>query len=365
MTRGNDLLRGATIEAALARPHNGFAVTRLALALAVVVSHAFSVVTGRITDEPLVLSTGFSLGEHAVNGFFALSGFLVTMSFARRGWRDYALARLLRIAPGLVVATLAVALLLGGALTTLPLPAYLAEPGLWRFVTGTLTTFKSNAALPGVFADNPFRFPMGTVWTLKYEVLCYAGVLVAGVAGLLRPRLASALVPAGLFVAILVVELLVPQPPKGLETALRLPFLFAAGAAFYIWRDRVRLSWLAAVAIAATAALLADTFAYKALLFTADAYGVLVVALSPALARPAFDLRHDLSYGVYLYGWPVQQALRQLWPTGTSWLLLGPALALTMLVAAASWLAVERPALAFKARALDRRKVRMVVPAAP
>ena len=88
------------------RPHDNFMLIRLALALAVVVSHAFSVTTGRVEDEPLHALTGFTLGEHAVNGFFAVSGFLVTMSFLRRGWRDYAVARALRIGPGLIAATL-------------------------------------------------------------------------------------------------------------------------------------------------------------------------------------------------------------------------------------------------------------------
>ncbi|MDB5511725.1 MAG: hypothetical protein JWR08_1208, partial [Enterovirga sp.] len=76
---------------ALARPANAFTAVRLALAVAVVLSHAFSVTTGRVEDEPLARLTGFTLGEHAVNGFFAISGFLVTMSFCRRGWRDYVL----------------------------------------------------------------------------------------------------------------------------------------------------------------------------------------------------------------------------------------------------------------------------------
>lgn len=355
MIRFADRLRGPTIADALARPTNGFAITRLALALAVVVSHAFSVTTGRVGDEPLAAWTGFTLGEHAVNGFFAVSGFLVTMSFERRGWRDYALARVLRIAPGLVAATLVVAVLLGGFLTSLSVAEYLADPGLWRFLATTLTTLKSNSALPGVFGANPFRFPMGTVWTLKYEVLCYVGLALAGLFGLLRARSAAALVPAGLFAAIVALDLLVPQPPKGMETALRLPFLFAAGGALYLWRDRVRLSWLAVGALGAAAAVLAGTPLYKAVLFAASAYGVFVVALSGALARPGLDLRHDLSYGVYLYGWPVQQALHQLWPTASAPLLLGPALAITLAVAALSWFAVERPALALKARTVGRR----------
>ena len=93
-----------TIAAALERRPNGFTGLRLALALAVVVSHAFSVATGAAGDEPLARLTGYTLGEHAVNGFFAVSGFLVTMSCDRRGIRDYAVARTLRILPGLVAA---------------------------------------------------------------------------------------------------------------------------------------------------------------------------------------------------------------------------------------------------------------------
>ena len=99
--RRREASAGRVDRAALARPHNNFALLRLALALAVVVSHAFSVTTGEVQDEPLARLTGFTLGEHAVNGFFAISGFLVTMSFDRRGWRDYAVARTLRIAPAL------------------------------------------------------------------------------------------------------------------------------------------------------------------------------------------------------------------------------------------------------------------------
>ena len=356
---------GPTIGAALDAPANGFSGLRLGLALAVVVSHGFSVVSGRIEDEPLTRLTGFTLGEHAVNGFFAISGFLVTMSFCGRGWRDYVIARALRIAPGLIAATLIVSLALGAALTRLDLGEYLASPGLWRFVTGTLTTFKSNAALPGVFAENPFRMPMGTVWTLKYEVICYVGVLAAGVVGLLRSRWPAALLAGGLLLAILMLDWVSPDASKGVQTALRLPFLFAAGAALFLWRHRIPLSGKGALGLVLLAAVLSSTPAYHALLFLAEAYGVIYLAFSPVLARPAFDLREDLSYGVYLYGWPIQQGFRQLWPEAGAWMLLGPSLGLALLAGWASWRLVEAPALALKARTLGRRTLRMIEPAAP
>lgn len=354
------LFSGPTVAEALARPHNAFSGLRLALALMVVVSHAFSVVSGNGLDEPLARSTGFSLGEHAVNGFFAVSGFLVTMSYDRRGWRDYVIARSLRILPGLVAATLAVSLLLGGALTRLPLSEYLAAPELWRFVRGTLLSFKSNASLPGLFETNPLRSPLGTVWTLKYETICYAGVLVVGLCGLLRRRWA---VPA-LTAALAVLEVVRPEMPKGTETALRLPLIFAFGACLYLWRDTVRLTPWPLLGLAA-ALLLQGHAPARTLLFLSESYAAVWLAFLPPLARPALDPPADLSYGVYLYGWPIQQSLHALFPAASALALLPPALLLALLVAALSWYAVEKPALRLKARALGRRTLGTIEPAGP
>lgn len=343
-------LRGASVAQALTGPHNHFGLLRLVLALAVVVSHAFSVATGRVEDEPWAQSTGFTLGEHAVNGFFAISGFLVTMSYDRRGWRDYLVARTLRIAPGLIAATLVVALGLGAALTRLDLGAYFADPQLRRFITGTLTTFKSASALPGVFDRNPLPFPMGTVWTLKYETLCYLGVLVGGLIGLLaRPRLALA---AGglLLVAAVAREVVAPEGPKGVETALRLPLIFLAGGLIYLFRERVRLSLPGLALVLLALVLLSPTPLYKPALYLATAWGVLVLALDPLLTRWRSEPSADLSYGVYLYGWPIQQASYALFPAAGALMLFWPALIVTVAVAWLSWHLVEKPALGLKRR---------------
>ena len=357
--------RAPTVSEALARPRNGFSGLRLALALAVVVSHAFSVTSGNALDEPLARATGFTLGEHAVNGFFAVSGFLVAMSFDRRGLVDYLIARTLRILPGLVAATLVVALVLGAAMSTLPVGEYLRDGGVWRFVRGTLTTFKSNAALPGVFPDNPYRSPLGTVWTLKYEVLCYLGVVAAGLLGALRTRWSAPSVAAGFALALLIADATRPYLPKGLETALRLPLIFAIGAALYTNRDIVRLSVIPLAILGLGCALARHTSAYRTLLFVAEGYGAVWLGLSPWLARKAFDPASDLSYGIYLYGWPIQQSLHALWPGASAALLLLPALLITIPVAAASWFGIERPALRLKARTLGRRTLGTIEPAGP
>jgi peptidoglycan/LPS O-acetylase OafA/YrhL len=346
-----------TVAEAVKRPYDNFTLLRLALAVAVVVSHAASVGTGRHIDEPLYGLTGYTLGEHGVNGFFAVSGFLVAMSWDRRGGAlPFAAARLLRVFPGLIVATLFTALVIGGAMTTMTLGGYLASPATWKMIWQTLSTFKSATTLPGVFEGNPLRWPISTVWTLRYELFCYAGLLAYGVLGGFRKPWAALAGAAALALALIVLGALGPIP-KGRETALRLPLIFACGALAWLYRDRIRLS--PALAAAALAAVVAAAFVsqalYKPVLFVASAYLFLWIAMAPGLSHPRFEPPGDISYGVYLYGWPVQQTLQALFPTVSGWAMLPAALAVTCALAAASWLLVEKPALRFKTRFMPAR----------
>src|SRR5205085_8476101 len=125
---------------------------------------------------------------------------------------------------------------------------------------------------------------------------------------------------------------------------------FAAGGALYLWRDAARLSWLMTAALLAAAWLSAGTPLYRAVLFALEAYGVIWLALAPGLSHRLLEPGADLSYGTYLYGWPVQQALVQLFPGTTPSLLLPPAIAISLGLAALSWYLVEKPALSLKAR---------------
>jgi peptidoglycan/LPS O-acetylase OafA/YrhL len=346
-----------TVAQSLKRPFDNFTVLRLVLALAVVVSHAASVGTGRHTDEPLYALTGYTLGEHGVNGFFAVSGFLVAMSWDRRGGAlPFALARILRVFPGLIMAVLVTALALGVAMTSLPAGQYLSDGRVWQMIFVTITTFKSATILPGVFENNPLRWPISTVWTLRYELMCYGGLLAYGVAGgFRRPWLAlsgAALVA----LALLVLGILGPIP-KGQETALRLPLIFAAGSLLYLYRDTIPVSISVAAALVAACVVAALLFApfYRPLLFISSAYICLFIAIAPALSHPAFEPPGDISYGLYLYGWPIQQALQSFYPGVSGWILLCPALVITCAVATASWLLVEKPALQLKKRWMPAR----------
>ena len=155
---------------------------------------------------------------------------------------------------------------------------------------------------------------------------------------------------AALTVAVVLREVLTPHGPKGTETVFRLPLIFLAGGVVYLYREKVTLSLpLLAVALAALVPL-SFTPLYKAALYLVTAWGILVLALAPALTRRAAEPPADLSYGVYLYGWPIQQALHALFPALGAVALLWPSLAVTVVVAALSWYLIEKPALGLKRR---------------
>jgi peptidoglycan/LPS O-acetylase OafA/YrhL len=144
---------------------------------------------------------------------------------------------------------------------------------------------------------------------------------------------------------------------KGPETSLRLPLIFFCGALAWLYRDRIplNLGFIAALIFALPLAGLAFPPLYKPLLFVGSAYLFLWIAMAPGLSHPRVEPPGDISYGVYLYGWPVQQTLQALFPAVSGWAMLPVALAVTCSLAALSWLYVEKPALALKARFMPAR----------
>lgn len=345
-----------TIAQALTRGFDNFGFIRLALSVFVVVSHTVSIgLTGLASTEPGYAWTGLTLGEHSVNCFFAISGFLIAMSWDRRpNAVFFATSRFLRLVPGLVAAVVISTFVIGAAMTSLPLSAYLRSGETWQFLLETIFRLKSTGTLPGVFEDNPLHIVLGTVWSLKYEIGCYFGLFVLGVTGLLlRPRviLAVALI-FGL--GLLAIDILALKVSASQFTAFRLRFIFALAAALYVWRERVPVSLPMALMAFLLALALQRTPLYHAALYATETYLVLCLAIAPGLSSPKLELPFDFSYGIYLYGLPVQQALTALFHPQNPYMLLPPALMVTTVFAAFSWYCIEKPTMSLKKRVLAR-----------
>ncbi|MGQ7297585.1 acyltransferase family protein [Quadrisphaera sp. KR29] len=326
---------------------NAFDVVRLVLAGTVAVTHAMELALGW---QPRIGRTDVS--ALAVDGFFVLSGFLITASWLRLGSLPrFAWHRALRILPGfwacllltaLVVAPLVAVLGGGSARDVLQGPDSAAT-----YVLHNAGLFMAQFEVTGLPASAPDRVLNGSLWTLFYEALCYAAVAGLGAVGLLRSR------PVLVVAAVAVLQLLTAaQEATGAallpgENLPRLLLLFALGAAAQLLAERVPVTPAALVVAGVTLLggllLLED---YRAV--GAPGLALLLLAVAARLPwRPR--LRRDLSYGTYVWHWPVALLVLSTPLAGAPFpVVLAVVLAATALAALASWHLVEAPALRLK-----------------
>ena len=337
------------------RAGNNFGIIRLALATLVVLSHAPELLDGDRSREILSRLFGtLSFGEFAVDGFFLVSGYLITLSCERsRGSVNYLAKRVLRIYPGFVVAFL-VSLLVAGWLAGGALATLTGRPGIEQ-IARMLTL--QNPALEGAFARLHYPHLNGAIWTIAYEFRCYVLTLGLGALGLFRRRALY----LGLTLALLALHLSGLPFDYGLPDIAAAVFgtiahnvrffgVFCVGGCFYLFRDRIPYSggraMLAALGCAATLFVpaLAETGlavfgGYALFWFSFHAHGRLLRRLDPPM---------DISYGLYLYAWPVQNLIIQRDPAISPWVLFALSTAIAAAIGLASWVLVERPCLALK-----------------
>src|SRR5262249_2346678 len=125
---------------------------------------------------------------------------------------------------------------------------------------------------------------------------------------------------------------------------------FVAGLVLYRYRDRI--SWSPRLFLVATAISVALIFVPTGVRFSALPIGYMTIYLGlQSPPRNRIVLSGDYSYGLYLYGFPVQQAIMATSPALRHWYLnLLVAIPCAIAVATASWWLVERPALAQRKR---------------
>jgi peptidoglycan/LPS O-acetylase OafA/YrhL len=344
----------------------GFDYLRIGLALAVLVWHSD------------ILSTGSAALYHARWGgpfrfllavilpmFFALSGFLVAGSLARTRLHQFVALRALRLVPALAVEVTLSALILGAFFTTLPLRDYLTSPELSSYLGNIVGLV--HFTLPGVFEHNPAARAINSqLWTIPFELECYLSLVLFSLSTVLRDRRAFvALIVLFSFVATARAFLLDPVSPIGPIPGRALVVSFLAGVSLHLYRDRIPYApALGLVAgIAAAVMLQCPNTCYLA------AFPVAYVTVWLGLMRPPKIPFGDLSYGVYLFHFPIEQSIVHVFPgVGCWWRLTLIALPPTALCAWLSWSLVEHPALSCKDQvlaAVDRAYAALAHPARP
>ena len=340
-------------DAALRRSDNFLPLRHLA-ALLVIYGHSYALGRHPPGDADVLakLMPGFYAGNLAVYLFFAVSGFLVTLSLLRfqgphwQGVMRYVRNRVLRVYPGYLACLLVCVFVIGAAFTTLPLGDYFRADGTRGYLVQNLQPVTLAWELPGVFEGNAYpNVVNGTLWSLSLEVRWYFYLGLLAALTIVRRRWAFTAVALAL-VAFGAWEWWSGKPDVNEYRALSQTYLIAALCAH--WRERIPVShWLMA-GFAGIAVLVHGSRWFGPAVVAAAIYFVLWAAYAlPAMRWPG---TRDYSYGLFLYGFPVQQSLVAAVPHIAPLALLPAAVACALVLAAASWHWVERPALQWKGK---------------
>lgn len=326
---------------------NNFDLVRLALASTVFLFHVYA-----LSRAPeLAFLDRFLSADFAVKGFFAVSGYLVFMSYERSAsLREYFEKRARRILPA-YVAVIILATLAGLWLTSLDFSRYFSE-GALRYLAANLAFANFLApTLPDVFESNPHNAVNGALWTLKIEVMFYLTLPLIVALFRFFGRRAVIVAIYGLSAAYsFFLTLAAERTAEPIYAMLarqypgQLTFFMCGALLYYAAPQLGRTPYLLAfVAACAYLLLIGGTDPFIAPL--AISYAVLYFALAfPYLGN--FARFGDFSYGVYILHFPILQYLVQRGSFAHDpWQAFAVACALVALSAVMLWHFVEKPAL--------------------
>jgi peptidoglycan/LPS O-acetylase OafA/YrhL len=334
---------------------NNFTLLRFSAAMTVLFAHSVAVLGLPPEREFFFRRLGFSLGEMGLDMLFVTSGFLVTASLiAREDLVAYLWARALRVYPALWVMLVLTVFGLAPTLTALPLADYFTSSKAWEYFFKCATLIGGvRYTLPGVFETVPLKNEFnGSLWTMPVEVRMYlylAGTwLVLAVAPSLRAKAMRFFLPlaAATLFAIVASGRLTGGPVNGANIRV---FMFLYGSSLYLWRDRVPMSRGLLVGLLAALVLVSfDKTVFFLVYAVCLAPLVLHLAYVPGGRIRRFNDWGDFSYGVYIYAFPIQQTLANLFPVMSLAAMMASSALASLAVAIASWKLIEKRALEHK-----------------
>jgi len=328
---------------------NNFDHIRLLLALGVFFYHI-----GELTQLPDFQFRGSStVAAVAVHSFFIVSGFLIFMSYERsRSLGSYFAKRFRRIAPG-YIAVIVLSFLFLSLISTLPLQEYFTSPDSIKFLLANLSTLNFlHPTLPGVFEDHPYNAVDGALWTIKVEVGFYLAVpLIAWFYRWIDTGKLLGIIFLLSTLFYFAMGYLYQQEHNQIFSILQrqLPaqmVFFSSGALLFYYFDFFKRHSLVFISIALIAYAV-QTLISSDLLYPVYAASLSVIVIYLALIFPY--LGHiakygDLSYGVYIWHFPVIQTFisLHLFDTHPIAALIGLITAVALL-AWLSWHLIEKP----------------------
>lgn len=350
----------------LQRDNNNFDLFRLIAAAMVIYGHAYALAPQEGYTDFIGSKLPYDYsGSLAVKIFFFLSGLVVTDSLLKK--RDiwaFVIARVFRIWPGLIALLVVTALVVGPLVTSLPSHEYFTQGQTYLYLLKNAVLF-ANHQLPGVFLDNPYRAAVnGSLWSLRIEVLAYISLLIlfsigafkaigSGIAG---RCLAIGGIALLFFAAdpIFGARFLLPWRTPNPMVDLLIP-CFALGAVLAAFKESIEVNLPTLFLLCLAYWVLSDLPASIYIFYAAAFYAILYISWQPFFLKLKPPV--DISYGVYLWGFLIQQILVCVWPGHGTQFNQMASLLIAALLGLASWHLIEKRGIALGQKLLSRRTI--------
>ena len=331
------------IEEYLKKDNNNLDLVRLIAALLVIVGHSYALApaNGRADVLGSLFDVMYS-GAIAVAIFFFVSGLLVTNSLlSKKSSIEFIISRFFRIYPALVVVTLISLLFLGPIVT---------EDNLTNYFNSNMTilylfdNLKMNIGyyLPGVFIHNHFKDSInGSLWTIPFEIKFYFFLLAFFLLGLFKNKVIAT--AFGIFIIFSPFYLPLFHTSNG--EVYYLPVMFAFGSLLALHKNKIFIDgslFFGGVLL---------TYLFKS--YSVESYtfmlhctiGIGVLYISSLVYVKKIKIKYDISYGVYIYAWPVQQTLNYIYPEKDYLFNCIIAILITIPLGFLSWILIEKKAI--------------------
>ncbi len=329
---------------------NNFDFLRLLFSLFVIVSHSYDLRNMNESDW-LYTHTSISFSYLGVRGFFVISGYLIFQSLMRsNGLIDFYWKRILRVFPALFV-VLVVTLLILPLLYTNPVP-YLSNKDVWLYLPRNLSLFNLQYEISGVFEQNPFpKVINGSLWTLRYEIFFY--LLISSLFFLKKQIFKIKII---LLLFCLLNYLLYFYFRDHSPTSIKLHFTdlavyFFTGSIFAVFNFEQAKNRFLIFIISLVLCVLCIYFSL--ILYTKYILlPLLILSFGQASIYPLNRISSkvgDLSYGIYISAFFIQQLFLNFYPDLAAWKLTILTILVSSFYGYISWNLVEK-------RALKRKK---------
>lgn len=332
---------------------NNFDFLRIFAAVLVAITHSYAI-TGHAVIEPLHYATDgrYYLSSIGLYIFFFTSGYLVTGSaLSSKSAITFLKKRVLRIYPALITVVLLSVFFAGPLLTKFPLKNYFTDADTWKYLW-TASGLRIRFRLPGVFEQTGFAMSgfNGSLWSISLELQLYGVLLLLMLTGIFKRKkilIATFVVLTAICLLMCIARVYSILMPDQKSLLLACAFLFGGIMQTRIISKKITIGLFTAsglLLIAKLAGIIKVNILIDEVIFFS--FATYFVAFTKWFS---IQIKNDISYGVYIYTFPIQQFFFQISGFDQSVLTnLLLSLFCSGILALLSWIYIEKSALRYK-----------------